>query len=173
MHKVVLSFYYLLEQFEYSDLNRFITSLSKVNSPLAEMVTAFANFSEHKPYKMSNDLIVSLEHRKQCLIACVSKHLGLQQNETFQYLIGTSASKPTRERMDREITQIQLHFPHDKIDEKVHFKSGIDPRLASTSSADSRCISSCIGVISQEIVQWTALFTGIGRGAGPNGAVAG
>lgn len=144
---------------KYSPVSRFIDSISRVNSQLGGLARSFVNFTEHKSFDVKNDLILSPQLRTHCLLTCVSKFLALEKNSTFQYFIGVRGIKPPSGlQAEREIAQIQNRFPNENVSQKPTFRTGIDPRLASTSRADSECVSSCIREVSGEAFKWGGAF---------------
>lgn len=161
-----------LKQQKYAELNRFKEAVNKVNGHLGEMTAAFLNYSEKKPFEIRPSLLLSKDSRKECLIHCAPKFLGLQNNKMFEYFIGLTSQKPLESsQSQQEMNQIRRRFPNDKMNDKAKLRKGFDPKVASTS--DDQCTSACIRDISSEAFKWAGGlgYYGLAVG-GPQGAAA-
>lgn len=168
-----------IEKGQFGPLNRFLSSMNKVNSKLSSVAGEFTNFAQGKPFSLRADLGVSREGRVQCLQTCATHFLRLQNNNTFLYMMKMKPSPSFGAQHLLDLTEITRRFPNsDSSNGKSKLRSGkFNPTVASTSDAQNGCYSSCTKEIWTHAASGAGLGTAIGIAGGPTiagtGAVAG
>lgn len=168
-----------IEKGQFGALNRFLSSMSKVNSKLSSVAGEFTNFAQGKPFSLRAELGVSREGRVQCLQTCATNFLRLQSNNTFLYMMKMRPSPSLGTQHLHELTEITRRFPNSDSSNGISNlqRRKFNPAVALTSDSQNACYSSCTKEIWTHAASGAGLGTAIGIAGGPTiagtGAVAG